>query len=65
MGGNVLLGLQGKDVQNPEEISAAKWMIVLPKKSVDLAAIRLASVESSLVEIPGEVECVITRRTAF
>ena len=39
MGGNVLLGFQGRDVQSPEEISTAKWMVVLPKKSVGLAPI--------------------------
>ena len=39
MGGNVLLGFQEKNAENPQETSTPNWMIVLPKKSVGLAPI--------------------------
>ena len=39
MGGNVLMGFQQENVEDPQEIAKPKWAVVLPKKSVGLAAI--------------------------
>ncbi len=39
MGGNVLMGFQQENVEDPREIAKPKWAVVLPKKSVGLAAI--------------------------
>ena len=39
MGGNVLMGFQEKNSENPGEISKARWCVVLPKKTVGLAPI--------------------------
>ena len=40
MGGNVLMGFQVKNAENPEQISEAKWCVVLPKKTVGMSPIQ-------------------------
>ena len=63
MGGNVLMGFQGRSADNPGEIKAKVVGCSAEEIRWDWLRFRVATAASSLVEIPGVAAFAITRRT--